>query len=118
MRLFPESTKRKFPSGSTARAIGLLSCAEVAGPPSPAKPAVPFPATVLITPSGVTLRIRLLLKSAMKRLPAQSKARPVGELSFAEVAGPPSPEKPSDAVPTTVLITPSGVILQTRLLKL
>src|SRR5213592_3732189 len=48
-----------------------------------------------------------LLLSAMKRLPAPSRATPVGKLSLAAVAGPPSPAKSqAPPVPATVLIVP------------
>ena len=49
----------------------------MAGPLSPLKPGVPFPATVVITPFE-TLRMRLLPESAMYRLPAESTATPSG----------------------------------------
>ena len=39
--------------------------AEVAGPPSPVKPATPVPATVVIRPSAETRRMRLPPYSAM-----------------------------------------------------
>ena len=42
----------------------MSNSALVAGPLSPLKPAVPFPATVVITPFE-TLRMRLLIVSAM-----------------------------------------------------
>jgi hypothetical protein len=41
----------RFPSASTATALGPYSEAAVAGPPSPEKPQqVPLPATVVMTP--------------------------------------------------------------------
>ncbi len=69
-----------------------------------------------MTPDGDTSRTRLLLASAMKRLPAASTATPVGEYSSALVAGPPSPERPKAPLPATVLMTPAGDTSRTRLL--
>ncbi len=59
------SATRMAPSGRTATAVGLLSWAAVAAPPSPVKPAVPFPATVVMVPSRATRRIRWSRSSAM-----------------------------------------------------
>ena len=81
-------------AGGVDRDLVDLSAAEVAGPPSPEKPWVPLPATVVMIPLGDTFRIRLLMVSAMKRFPEASTATPLGKLNDAEVAGPPSPEKP------------------------
>src|SRR5882672_10232637 len=52
------SATYRFPTESTAIAMGPLSCTFVAGPPSPAEPVVPFPASVVIAPLE-TLRVRL-----------------------------------------------------------
>ena len=49
---------------------------------------VRLPATVVVTPAGVTLRMTLLPVSATKRLPAESKAMPVGLLKRADVPVP------------------------------
>src|SRR5947199_199911 len=57
-------------------------------------------------PAGVTFRIRLLPKSAMKRFPDPSTATPDGPASRADVAGPPSPLKPDVPLPATVVIKP------------
>src|ERR1035441_952809 len=86
----------------------------VAGPLSP-RPVDPPPATVAITPFE-TLRMRLLLASAMYRLPAESTARPQGQYNWALAAGPLSPPKPCAPVPTTVVITPFET-LRMQLLK-
>jgi hypothetical protein len=72
---------------------GRESDALVAGPPLPANPSLPLPATVVIVPPD-TFRIRLLKESAMYRFPAESTATPIGVNNDALVAGPPSPEKP------------------------
>src|SRR5436190_14428245 len=59
-RSLPASTKYKLLLESTARLTGDDSCAVVAAVLSPEKPALPFPATVEMTPLGVTFRTRLL----------------------------------------------------------
>ncbi len=81
----------------------------------------PVPATVVITPLGVTSRIRLSPVSAMKTSPLASTATPSGSSRRALVAGPPSPQtdgpvgSPQFApVPATVVMTPLGVISRTR----
>jgi len=53
------SEKNKLPAGSRTRPIGIPMEAKVAGPPSPLQPFFPFPAIVLILPSGSTRRIRV-----------------------------------------------------------
>jgi len=84
-RLFV-SAMRKPPSPVDATAVGPLIVAEVAGPLSPVYPAVPFPATVVITPAGETLRTRLLFPSAMSTLPSGIAATSVGPLTRATMA--------------------------------
>jgi hypothetical protein len=71
--------------------FGMLSCAAVAGPPSPLKPAVPVPAIVVIVPPAATFRMRELLVSAIRKLPSGSATIACGALIWAAVAGPPSP---------------------------
>jgi hypothetical protein len=46
----PVSAMNRESQSSTATPMGALSCAAVAAPPSPALPAEPVPATVLIKP--------------------------------------------------------------------
>jgi hypothetical protein len=54
------------PDGATHTDFGSCSWAAVAGPPSPEKPGLPFPATVLMTPEArSTRRMRWLAASAM-----------------------------------------------------
>ena len=106
IRLFWASAKKTFPELSTATPRGLFMDAETAGPPSPEKPAAPLPASVVMMPPADTFRIRLLKVSAMKRFPAASTATPLGSFNDAEVAGPPSPEKPSTPLPATVVMMP------------
>jgi hypothetical protein len=112
-RWFPESGKRMLPSGSVAMPRGAAICAAEASPPSPEKPNVPVPATVVIIPFGETRRIRWLLVSASTMLPSGSSATPCTRFSCALVAGPPSPENPEEAVPATVVIRPSAVTRRT-----
>src|SRR5579871_2203440 len=114
IRLFRVSAMYTLPAASTATARGPLSMALVASPPSPEKPAWPFPATVVMVPPGVTWRMRLLLRSAMYRLPLESTATPVGWLSDALVAAPPSPENPCVPLPAYVEMIPLGVSRRTR----
>ena len=80
----------RLPEESNATPKGAFNWALVAGPLSPLKPAVPFPATVVITPFA-TLRMRLLFASAMYRLPAGSTAMEFGSFNWALVAEPLSP---------------------------
>jgi len=94
-----------LPEESIATSATLLTWALMAGPLSPLKPAVPFPATVMMIPLAI-LRMRLLLASAMYRLPMESKAIPSGKFNWAKLAGPLSPLKPAVPVPATVVITP------------
>src|SRR5207248_223186 len=108
MRLLPVSAITKPPSAVAATPLGKLSWAAVAGPPSPEKPDVPLPATVVIVPADETRRMRLLLKSAIRKPPSAVAATPEGALSWAAVAGPPSPEKPDVPLPATVVIVPAG----------
>ena len=49
-------------------------------------------------------------------LPAPSTATPVGDLSWAAVAGPPSPPKPN-LMPATVVMLPEGSTLRMRSLS-
>ena len=50
-----------LPAASTATPLGLSDWAAIAGPPSPAKPRSPVPATVEMVPEGSTLRMRSIL---------------------------------------------------------
>ena len=91
------------------------NCAAVAGPPSPAKPWTPVPATVVIVPDGDTLRMRWLFESGMRKPPSPVDTTPLGMLIAAAVAGPPSPPYPCVPLPATVVIVPFG---HTRLMRL
>src|ERR1017187_950223 len=103
----------RLPVESAFTPWGLANCALVAGPPSPEKPGDPVPATLVIVPSGATLRMRWFQQSAMYKLPALSTAMPCGlPLNWALVPGPPSPEKPGDPVPATRVNTPLVSILK------
>jgi hypothetical protein len=91
-----------------------LSLAAVARPPLPVyPPTVPVPATVVIIPVlAVTLRTTELPLSAIYMLFNPSIYTPHGALSLADVARPPSPEKPAElGVPTTVVIIPVDLVI-------
>ena len=71
--------------------------APVAPPPSPLKPALPVPATVVMTPvPAVTRWMRLFPLSAMKRLPPPSTATPLGKLRTTEVSAVSNPMNVSE----------------------
>lgn len=67
---------KKLLTESTATPKGSAREALVAGPPLPINPGVPLPATVVITPvaavKAVTIRMRLLSRSAMKTFSEES----------------------------------------------
>ena len=67
-----------------------FTCAAVAGPPSPLKPATPVPATVLMMPDELIF-LTVLLRSTKYTLPAPSANTPPGWCMRALVARPPSP---------------------------
>ena len=104
--LLAASPMYRFPAASNAIAPGLSNSALVAAPPSPEKPEVPLPATVvMIRVFAAILRTLLLERSTMKILPALSVRTYSGEMNFAPVALPPSPESPADpGVPAIVEI--------------
>ena len=75
----PSTTGRGGTAVRLTLAVAFALTLSVAGPPSPVEAAVALPigllpATVVIIPSGLTLRIRWLPESTMKRLPAVSTA--------------------------------------------
>ena len=84
--------------GSMAMSYTEMKGDCVAGP-STAGSASPLPAMVAIIPSAVTRRMRTLLESTMYRPPAPSRARAPGALSWADLAGPPSPLNPASTIP-------------------
>src|ERR1017187_4270072 len=88
MRELPSSAMYTLPAESTETPVGPFNWAPVAGPLSPST--LPPPATVVITPFEI-LRMRLLLVSAIYRLPAESRTTPEGPYNWAPVAGPLSP---------------------------
>ena len=98
----PVSATIKLPPGSSVKPEGAFSSAAMAGPPSPEKPAVPFPATVVITPAVSIFRMRELPESEMKILPWASTAIPEGALTCAALAGPLSPENPGVPLPAII----------------
>ena len=102
-----------FPLTSIATWLGIFKLALVAGPSSPLKPNMPFPATVVMIPvSAATCLIRLFTLSIISRLPLASIATRYGYAKLALVAGPPSPLKPSTLFPATVVIIPKLSILR------
>ena len=84
--------------------------------------ALSLPAIVLMTPCVSTLRIRLLSRSLMYRLPRPSTATPYGSWRVAPVAGPPSPLKEpmsspaGPPFPTMVVMIPAVSTRRIRLL--
>jgi hypothetical protein len=97
-----------FPDASRATLTGPLSCACWAGPPSPLKPALPFPATVVMFPPGANFLTLLFCPSAMYIFPAASDARPETR-KFPCSAGPLSPGTPAVPGPATSCGTPLGM---------
>jgi hypothetical protein len=75
-----------------------------------------LPATVVIVLAGETRRMRWLLESAISTPPSGCTATPIGILSRADVAGPPSPENPLRRPPANVVIVPSDDTRRTSLL--
>jgi hypothetical protein len=75
----------------------------------------PLPASVVTTPPGVTLRMRLLPQSATITLPLLSTATPQGVMNEAPVPVPSA--NANDPFPASVVTTPPGVTLRMRLLR-
>ena len=74
---------------STAMAMGKPKLAFVAGPPSPVDPNWPLPAMVVMMPVLLSIRrILRLIRSAIIKLPALSKATSMGKFKLAAIAGP------------------------------
>ena len=109
IRLLKVSAMKRLPEASTVTPNGRAKEAEVAGPPSPENPRVP-PAKVVMIPPADTFWIRSLKVSAMNRSPEASVATPWGAYRDANVANPPSPEKPWFPLPATVVMVPPGTI--------
>jgi UDP-N-acetylmuramyl pentapeptide synthase len=63
--LFAVSAMYRFPDLSNANPPGRFNWAALASPPSPEKPAIPFPATVVMIPDVDTFRTTLFRESAM-----------------------------------------------------
>src|SRR5690242_20704856 len=103
-----------IPAESKVTPNGRLIWALVAAPPSPAKPPVPVPTTVVMIPPA-TFRMRLLLVSTTYRFPAESTPTDPGELRDALVAAPLSPANVAVPLPATVVRTPL-LSFRTRLL--
>src|SRR5262245_13601822 len=87
---------------SNRTSCGALSSADVAGPPSPEWPFVPFPATtVILFDDKSSRRTRLLPKSAQYKAPSGPITNPNGLLMDA-LAGAPSGAVPARPVPAIV----------------
>ena len=93
-----------LPLKSTATATESR-LALVPGPPSPLKPIMPFPATVVIMPVPTATRRMRLPLSTKNKLPPPSIVNPE-TLRPAIAAGPPSPLKLEAPDPATVTIIP------------
>src|SRR5665213_3191148 len=106
----------KLPDASNAICWGEFNEAAVAAILSLVYPALPLPAIVEIIPLVFILRTRLLLASDTYKLPDASRITYVGPLNSADVAWPPSPEKPLLPVPAMVEMIPLVVTLRIRLL--
>jgi hypothetical protein len=106
-----------FPRESTATPCGKFSGPSSAATPSIALPIAPFPATVVITPSGATRRTRWFTISAINTFPSRSIATCRGVFNDASFAGPPSPENPGRPFPATTNKTPSARTRITMLLS-
>ena len=117
MRLFSLSAIRNPPSGVIAMPPGDESCAALAGPPSPAKPWMPLPATVVMTPLALTLRMRPDAVSAIRKPPSGVTATSPGLFSFAAVAAPPSP-LPVSGKPPPASVTMMPVVVTWRMVLL
>src|SRR5580698_123837 len=74
IRLFPRSAIYRLPLVSTASPVGLLNEARTAGPLSPPKPALPFPAIKLKPPRTSTRATMLAWGNEINRLPWPSSA--------------------------------------------
>ena len=114
IRLLFVSAIYRLPAPSMATPPGgFASCALVAGPPSPEKPAVPFHATVVIIPFAETL-CTALKKSEMKRLPDASTASFSGLIGTLVAETPLGPGPQQVPTPATVVTIPFGATLRTR----
>ena len=86
---------------STAAARERRAAPSTAGPPSPAYPHQPVPATVAMVPSAATLRTRPFRLSPIRNPPSEVVDTPTGCVQPAAVAAPPSPENPAVPVPAS-----------------
>ena len=78
IRIFPGSEKWIFPNVSTTTSVGGPILADVAGPPSPEKPATNVPATTVTRPVlFVTFKIAPSWTQAKNMFPAASREMPL-----------------------------------------
>ena len=110
MRLLFVSATMILPLRSRATPEGLENEALIPAPSAYAKE--PLPAIVDTAPPGVTLRMRLLSRSATMTLPLKSKATLKGLLKDAAVPVPSA--YPYEPLPASVLTTPPGVTTRMR----
>src|SRR4029453_12154140 len=109
MRRLVVSAIHRFPAASTAPPVGSVRLAAVAGPASPEKPNVPFPATVLTAPvTASTLTTRFSEVAVTYTFPAASRATPEGPPSGALSAGWPSGYPPPATVVMICARAPNG----------
>ena len=92
------------PAAVTVTPSGAVSVSAVRARPQVGVELAPPPANVVIVPFWSIRRMRLLAVSATSTSPSGRRARSRGWLSWASVAGPPSPLKPALPVPATVEI--------------
>ena len=97
------ATTIKLLEGITATPVGLLKLA--AAPMPSAKAPLPLPASVVTTPRGVTMRIRLLVMSATTNTPLEGiTATPAGWWKLADAPVPSA--KAKLPLPASVVTTP------------
>ena len=108
-RLLDASATTISPLALTATPVGQLNEAPV---PAPSENPTTLPASVLTTPPGVTLQMRLLPESATMTFPPASTATPQGLAK--EAAAPVPSANANKPLPASVLTVPLGVTLRMR----
>ena len=112
IRLLSRSAMKTSPDWSAAIPHGSFNCAEVAGPPSPEKPATPVPAIVEIVPVDEISRTRAITSSTKYTFPELSQAIDWGAMTADCVAGTPSISVAPP--PPMVVMVPAGEIFRMR----
>ncbi len=109
------ATKRVPVAASTAMPEGVLKPALL--PKPSAKPPEALPARVLTAPAGVTLRIRLFMRSETYRMPLEaSTAMPLGLLNLALVPVPSAVPENCEGDPARLATAPAGLTERSLLL--